>query len=379
MKNRHELPEWSDLRALLVAGLPMIDVRSPVEFATGAVPGAINHPILNDFERERVGTEYANNGPAAAERLGHELVSGETREQRVEQWSRFAEDNPDGGLYCFRGGLRSQIAQAWLNERGVCMPRVSGGYKAMRRYLIDAIDELVQSMNLQVLGGRTGVTKTRLISTLPNAIDLEGLANHRGSSFGGWPTPTTRPQYFENDIGLALLRLSNRAVSTLVVEDEGTNIGGVPIPVAMVEKMATAPLVILEASLDERVTETVRGYISESLQAHRLVDPGSGFDNFSRQLEDSLFRIKKRLGGVVYEQIRGQLDSAIAQHRESGDIAAHRDWIRLLLSNYYDPMYDYQLAQKTDRIVFRGDKTAVQQWFESHLQSTTPVDHTEAK
>jgi len=229
------------------------------------------------------------------------------------------------------------------------------------------------------IGGRTGVAKTRVIATLPNAIDLEGLANHRGSSFGGWPTPTTRPQYFENEIGLALLRLSNRAVSSVVVEDEGTNIGSVPIPVAMVEKMTTAPLVILEASMDERVTETVRGYISESLQAHRQVDQSAGFDNFSRQLEDSLSRIKKRLGGVVYEQIRGQLDSAIARHRESGEIAAHRDWIRLLLSNYYDPMYDYQLAQKTDRIVFRGDKTAVRQWFDRHHQNSTPVNHKEAK
>jgi len=344
----------------------MIDVRAPVEFATGAVSWAANYPILNDNEREKIGTEYANNGAVAAEQLGHELVSGEIRAQRIELWYRFAQANPDSCLYCFRGGLRSQIAQQWLDGAGVRLPRVAGGYKAIRRYLLETIEETIPNLQLQVLGGRTGVAKTRVISNLPNAIDLEGLANHRGSSFGGWPTPTTRPQYFENDIGVALLRLSSRAETVLVLEDEGTNIGGVSVPVAIVEAMARAPIVIIEASMDERVSETVRGYISESLQAHRQANAVDGFETFSEHLKDSLFRIKKRLGGVLYDQIRTQLIYAIDHHRDTADTAVHCDWIRMLLSNYYDPMYDYQLSQKTDRIVFQGSQSEVQEWFQSN-------------
>lgn len=356
----------SEFRALLTDRTPMLDLRAPVEFAGGAVPGATNIPILNDREREKVGTEYARQGPAAAKALGYQLVSGNLRQTRVEQWSDFARSNPDGCLYCFRGGLRSEIAQQWLAEQGIYYRRVEGGYKALRRCLLASLQVLVESLQTQVLGGRTGVAKTRVIHVLPNAIDLEGLANHRGSAFGNWPTAHTRAQNFENALVVEMFDLAQQEESVIVLEDEGTNIGGVPMPAPLVAKTENSPLVILEASLNQRVIETIRGYISESLQAHLGVDPENGMNNFHEQLIKSLWRIRKRLGGVVHSQIDTQLHRAIDRHRRTGMADCHADWIRLLLTHYYDPMYDYQLAQKKDRIVFRGDRQQVEQWFAEH-------------
>ncbi len=341
----------------------MLDVRAPVEFAEGAVPGAINLPILDDDERKKVGIQYASAGPQAATELGHLLVSGDVRQSRVTGWCQFVRANPDGCLYCFRGGQRSQIAQRWLAEEGIDYPRIDGGYKALRRFLLQTIDQSMRQFQFQVLGGRTGVAKTRVINALHNAIDLEGFANHRGSAFGGWPTPRSPAQNFENSLALALLAQAGRAAKYVVLEDEGTNIGGVSIPKVLVQQMATAPLVILEANLEQRVAETVQGYITDSLQAHLSMQPQHGYQNFHEQLRQSLWRIRKRLGGVVYSRISQQLERAIVEHSKTGLAESHSEWIGALLTDYYDPMYDYQLLKKADRIVFRGNQEQVREWF----------------
>lgn len=344
----------------------MIDVRAPIEFADGAVPWAVNQPILNDDEREKVGIEYATTGPQAASELGHELVSGETRLARIAQWSQFARANPNGCLYCFRGGQRSQIAQQWLADEGIEYPRVDGGYKALRRFLRESLEQSIRDFHFQVLGGRTGVAKTRVINALPDAIDLEGLANHRGSAFGGWPTPRTPLQYFENRLAVEFLSQSRGSRRQVIVEDEGTNIGGVSVPKALVQKMTEAPLVILQASLEQRIEETVQGYITDSLQAHLNARPEHGHRNFHEQLRTSLLRIKKRLGGAVFSQISAQMEQAIERHDRTGSAQSHAPWISMLLTQYYDPMYDYQLQKKADRIVFRGNRSEVLEWFADH-------------
>ncbi|MFZ8889407.1 MAG: hypothetical protein ACO2YV_02115, partial [Pseudomonadales bacterium] len=104
--------------ALLLEGRPLLDVRAPIEFLKGAIPGATNHPLMNDDERARVGRCYKQEGHDAAVRLGHRLVSGDTREARIEAWAAWAKAHPTGALYCFRGGQRSQITQGWLAEAG---------------------------------------------------------------------------------------------------------------------------------------------------------------------------------------------------------------------------------------------------------------------
>ena len=146
-----------DYRAIFLNDVPMMDVRAPVEFAKGAFPGVVNLPLMNDAERQAVGTCYKQQGQQAAIELGHRLVAGDLKAERIAAWAQFAQAHPDGLLYCFRGGLRSQIVQQWLEtEAGIVYPRVIGGYKAMRGFLIETLAHDVTHARFVVLGGLTG-------------------------------------------------------------------------------------------------------------------------------------------------------------------------------------------------------------------------------
>ena len=144
-----------DYRAILLAGTPIIDVRAPVEFQQGAMPGAVNLPLMNDDERAAVGTCYKRQGPEAALELGHQLVSGETRQQRMYAWQSACRQYPKGYLCCARGGQRSHIVQQWLHESGIDYPLIQGGYKALRQAVIRITEELVQKP-IVLIGGCTG-------------------------------------------------------------------------------------------------------------------------------------------------------------------------------------------------------------------------------
>ena len=201
-----ELPEIDDFEALLCADTPMLDVRAPLEFSQGAFPFSVNEPLLNDAERQQVGTCYKHVGQESAVKLGTRLVSGNIKAERVARWKAFHSAHPDGVLYCFRGGLRSKITQQWIfDESGVQMPRVKGGYKALRRYLIDQTERLAKQLSPLILSGRTGSGKTHLLKKLECAIDLESLANHRGSSFGRQVSPQPTQISFENRVAIELL------------------------------------------------------------------------------------------------------------------------------------------------------------------------------
>jgi tRNA 2-selenouridine synthase len=177
--------DCTDYRDIFLNDRPMMDARAPVEFLKGSFPGVVNLPLMNDHERQRVGTCYKQHGQQAAVELGHQLVSGAIKTERVQAWADFARAHPDGLLYCFRGGLRSQIVQQWLkDEAGIDYPRVGGGYKAMRTFLLDTMDQAVAQCDFVLLGGMTGTGKTEVLTQLNNGLDLEGYANHRGSSFG---------------------------------------------------------------------------------------------------------------------------------------------------------------------------------------------------
>ena len=182
-------PDTEDYRALFLSDAPMMDMRAPLEFNKGAFPAASSLPLMSDDERAQVGTCYKREGQQAAIELGHRLVSGDTKVQRLAQWCEFARQYPQGYLYCFRGGLRSQTVQQWLHEAGIDYPLVRGGYKAMRRFLIDELELSTTKGEFVLVGGKTGTGKTRVIWDIPRSVDLEGLANHRGSTFGQMPQP----------------------------------------------------------------------------------------------------------------------------------------------------------------------------------------------
>src|SRR5690606_25391291 len=183
------------------------------------------------------GTCYKQKGQQAAIALGHELVSGRVKEMRVQAWSTFARAHPDGYLYCFRGGLRSQVTQQWLRGAGIDYPRVAGGYKAMRGFLLETLDAALRECRFVLVGGLTGTGKTDVLVQLDNAIDLEAHANHRGSSFGKRATAQPAQIDFENALAIDLLKKRARGFSQFVLEDEGRIVGSCSLPLALYEGM----------------------------------------------------------------------------------------------------------------------------------------------
>ena len=170
--SEYPLPLIDAYCELLLANIPMIDVRAPMEFATGALPNAINLPLMTDPEREAVGLRYKQRGQQAAIELGHKLVCGDIKNARVEAWREFVQKHPNAVLYCARGGLRSQLSQQWLAESGVRIPRVFNGYKALRSYLYQYLQGRSEQQKLLILSGMTGTGKTDLLQQIDNSIDM---------------------------------------------------------------------------------------------------------------------------------------------------------------------------------------------------------------
>jgi len=346
-----------DVSAVLRDGRPLIDLRSPGEFARGAFPAATNLWLLDDSERAAIGTCYKAHGQAAAIALGERLVSGVTRARRIEGWRAFASSHPDAVLYCWRGGLRSEVVQRWLAEAGVALPRIAGGYKAMRRACLATLAQFAER-DVAVIGGRTGSGKTRLLARLDSAIDLEALANHRGSAFGAHATAQPTPIAFENALAIAVLRAA--PPRTIVLEDESRTIGklGLPEPVHM--KLQTAPLFVLDVPRAERAAHIYDEYVAAPIASG--VEPTV----LHAKLATALARIARRLGGLRAAHIDAALASAFA----SDERAVHLHWIERLLEWYYDPMYDHQLARKAERIVARGDAGQIERAIAEFIERT---------
>jgi len=367
-----DLPQTDDYRFLLLNDAALLDVRAPVEFNQGAFPYAENFPLINDQEREEIGIRYKGLGQDEAIKLGHQLVQGEIKSERVKHWQNFFKQHPHGVLYCFRGGMRSKISQQWIYEKtGIIYPRVKGGYKAMRGFLIDQLETSVQQINPIIIGGRTGIGKTLLLKKLKQQIDLEGIYHHRGSVFGKHATPQPSQIDIENKLSIELLKCLNKKYKQLALEDEGTNIGSRRIPEVLFNKMKQSPIVLLEASIEERINITYQEYIIESLAEHQAhYDEEQGFTIWAEQLHTSIDKIQRRLGGVRYKELKTLLTEAIEQQQATANAEHHKQWIKILLVDYYDPMYDFQLSKKQQRVVFKGQQDEVLAYLKKEYQLT---------
>jgi len=314
---------------LLLNSTPLIDVRAECEYHDGHIPHSVNLPLLNDGERAEVGTCYKRKGQEAAITLGTELVSGDTKKERMSAWIRFIADNPTAVVLCFRGGLRSQTVQKWLAESGLQRPLISGGYKALRRHLLRTTIRVASEKKIIIVAGKTGTGKTHLINNLTRSVDLEGLANHRGSAFGRRVSAQPAQSVFENLLALDLLRQEREGGATLFLEDESRAIGSISLPLELHRAMSV------------------------------LLDPVQGDFLFSESLLASLDRIKKRLGGERHSALRDIMSAALTSNNDHDQ---HRAWIRGLLVDYYDPMYEYQMTKKARRVVFKGDSDTFLEW-----------------
>jgi tRNA 2-selenouridine synthase len=307
--------------------MPLIDVRSPAEYAQGHAPAAASVPLFSDAERAEIGTVYKQQSPAKAVRLGLKYA-GLRMADLVAEVDALAKRDPSPlEVYCWRGGQRSGSVAWLLRTAGYDVSRWDGGYKAYRGRVLES---WASERPYVVLAGLTGSGKTEVLRALHElggpVLDLEGLAHHKGSAFGQigeLPQPTN--EQFENDGAVRLAELEGEA--RIWIEDESRSIGRIWLQQSFFARKKSAPVVLLERSLDERIDRLVAAYG----QASRA------------ELSETFMRIAKRLGD---QNARSAVD-----HVQQGHLA---DAARIAL-HYYDRTYAESVAARTETITARLD------------------------
>lgn len=300
----------------LKAGSIIFDARSPKEFEEGHIPGAISLPLLDNNQRHEIGITYKQQGHDAAVEKGFELVGPHFAEKLKR--AKELTDKREILVYCWRGGLRSNILAWLLQTGGFKVTLLKGGYKAFRNQNLNLFDAKGHPV---VLSGKTGVGKTeileKLIAANQHVVDLEGLANHKGSAFGGLgQNDQPNQEQFENLLGNQLRCIPNE--HSVWIESESRFLGKIRIPDQLFNRMQCAPMVDIERPVEER-TERI------------LVEYG----HFPKDLlAEKTLALNKRMGG---EQVKAAID-----YLENNQM---REWIGLLL-NYYDKGYSHSRSLK---------------------------------
>jgi tRNA 2-selenouridine synthase len=249
-------------------GHVIIDVRAPIEFKKGHIANAINVPLFEDIERAEIGTLYKQQGKDIAVTRGLEIVSPKLV-PFVNQVKKLSSSKKIF-VYCFRGGMRSN-SFAWLmNTSGLDATILEGGYKNYRNHVLNYFE---REKKLVVLGGMTGSGKTDLLKNIKHdnfqIIDLEALANHKGSAFGSINEEKQNPQQvFENNLFYALNLLDED--KHILVEDESQSIGFNKIPRGFWLQMKKAPIIKLEVPFELRVQKLVQDYTTTNIEALKI-------------------------------------------------------------------------------------------------------------
>lgn len=249
----------------------IIDTRSPAEFEQGRIPGSVNIPLLENEERAIVGTLYKQQGPETARQKGLEIVSGKLADM-VGKISGLLAEKPGALLivYCWRGGMRSRSMVTILELMGIQGSQLEGGYKSYRQYVLARLNDYPIRPQLFVLCGSTGSGKTKLLQLLSAQgypiIDLEGLANHRGSAFGqvGLGKPSTA-QNFDADLLQLLCRYDDAPF--IILECESKRVGNVYLPDSLHTAMQSAHKLLIQAGRVIRVQRLIEEY-TDALKAN---------------------------------------------------------------------------------------------------------------
>ena len=294
-----------------------IDVRSESEFEQGHIIGAINMPILNDEERHIVGHCYKNKSVEEAKRLGLTYASHKVV-QFFDLISEIKADQPESHIffYCARGGFRSRSITYLLSSIGVDVKYIEGGYKTYRQHVLSYLEKPSNYPEFIMLHGFTGVGKTEILKALEASkkpiLDLEGLANHKGSHLGAIGTNEKQSQQlFENGIYHHLAHLK---ASYCFIESESKRIGNVFVPKILFGKMREGQHILIKRDMPFRVSS--------------LCDEYCRSDNFKKLVEPALLKIKKYLSKQVFEE----LENALKQEQ-------YALFAELLLIHHYDPIY----------------------------------------
>ncbi len=295
---------------------PLLDVRAPAEFEAGHMPGAVSFPIFTDEERKRIGTLYKQAGHDRAVIEGLHFLG--PRMAEVVKKANKLFPGKKVRMHCWRGGLRSGTMAWLLDLGGFEVTLLDNGYKSWRNYVLQTF---AQPWQFVILGGMTGSGKTDLLKQLHNAgeqvIDLEGLAHHKGSSFGGIDQPAQPTQeQFENILAAQLLQLDRK--KRIWVEDENNTIGRLVVPKTLYAQMKSAPVVLAEVAREQRVKKLAREYCQ--------TNPGL--------LRQAVQRIQKRLGGLATKQALEAIETN--QMEQMVNIVLH----------YYDKAYTFLLNER---------------------------------
>jgi tRNA 2-selenouridine synthase len=294
----------------------LFDTRSEKEFEKACIPGAVSLPLLNNEHRHLVGTIYKEQGREAAVMKGFELV-GPLFHEKLKTVRELTGDK-EVFIYCWRGGMRSNI-MAWLIRMvGIKVTLLENGYKSYRNWVLHQFE---QSYKILILGGMTGSGKTEVLRELKalqeQTIDLENLAGHKGSAFGLLGLPgQPRQEYFENMLAENLATMNKKEV--LWLENESRNIGQINIPEGLFSQMREAKVVEIEVAKEERTSRILNEY---------GIFP-------TDQLAEQTRKIEKRLGGL---QMKRALDFLAAQDLNS--------WLEIVL-DYYDRTYAFSNSKR---------------------------------
>jgi tRNA 2-selenouridine synthase len=307
---------------------PVLDVRSPGEYDHAHIPGAFNLPLFTDEERKIVGTAYKQQSREVAIKIGLEYFGTKMRKMVEDVESILHSKYPGSGspqvlVHCWRGGMRS-AGVAWLLDLyGYKVHTLSGGYKSYRHWIVDSFS---MPFTYNILAGFTGSGKTYLLAEMKSkgaaVIDLEKLANHKGSAFGniGMPGQPTQ-EMFENLLGHELRNLADTQEcmpGPVWLEDESQRIGQINIPPALWNNMSFSPIVFMAIPFEERLKHIVHEY--GELDKEKMAD--------------AILRIQKKLGGLETKAALQYLD-------EHGIESCFR-----ILLKYYDKLYNKALKNR---------------------------------
>lgn len=355
--------DTASIERLVLENTPLLDVRAPVEFRRGALEGAVNVPLLDDEQRDQIGKEYADKGQDAAIALGLESVTNDIKRSRLAAWADFTREHPEGYICCFRGGLRSRISQQWLKEAGIDYPKVTGGYKAIRSYLLQQFEELSAAGNILVLSAPTGSGKTELINELTQSVDIEGLAKHRGSAFGSLFVDQPSQVNWENAVAARWIRLTNASQKPVLFESESQLIGRIALPDFFQTALRSAPVVELIASTKDRINRIREDYINTVLNSHEGdLSEAESLNKLESFASDNLGRIQRRLGGERYKKLSALVPQAVNELRAQAPPESVNKIVETLLHDYYDPLYAHKMIGREDQVVFSGTADEIISW-----------------
>ncbi|HLD00512.1 MAG TPA: tRNA 2-selenouridine(34) synthase MnmH [Candidatus Nanoarchaeia archaeon] len=317
---------WSEQKVLL------IDTRSPKEYELDHLPGAINLPILSNEERAVVGTLYKQVSQEKAVEKGIEFFSKKLPEFIAEINKHKPKEII---IYCWRGGMRSRAVTALLESLGYKVFQLAGGYKNYRYYVREKLQSYSLKPKLVVIWGLTCTGKTKLLAKFPNSLNLEELAQHRGSLYGGIGLKPNSQKKFDNLLLQQLDKLNSEKY--IVVEGESRKIGLVEIPPFLYKAMQTGMHILLIKDLNLRAKEAVDEYLSDV--DNRTKDTkNNNKDNTPAitELKTITLSLKKILSRQNKDKIINLIDSQ-----------KYIDAAKILLEEYYDPLY-YHTLKKID-------------------------------